>query len=252
MQAHQKERDHSKTPGSDLEGDDSHWVSVYQQAKGPQGKLKWAAVACWSGNQTFDQSEGPNGKEICWWGKGSTCTAVVPVSISGVTVMSAHSSGLVRVIYCVLCVHYLCVYECWCLLTTSNLYIARLQRVLGLQALEGVLDSKHISPKHIIHNVYCVNKQGIVVLKSKAGDWPLSMLFYSGKHCRWYGSDSTSFHIPLCGLMGWGIQLCTFIWLIADLCHAKTNFRFKQIWHFQAVVIQFAFKWLSELCLFYC
>ncbi|XP_041916400.1 DEP domain-containing protein 1B [Alosa sapidissima] len=50
--------------------------------------------------------------------------------------------------------------------------LAELQRGLGLQSLEGVLDSKHVNPKHIIHNVYCVNKQGIVVLKNKTDDLP--------------------------------------------------------------------------------
>lgn len=45
-----------------------------------------------------------------------------------------------------------------------------LQTVLGLQSLDGVLDAKLLSPKHIVHNVFGVNKQGIVVLKNKAGE----------------------------------------------------------------------------------
>lgn len=45
-----------------------------------------------------------------------------------------------------------------------------LQTVLGLRSLDGVLDAKLLSPKHIVHNVFGVNKQGIVVLKNKAGE----------------------------------------------------------------------------------
>lgn len=44
-----------------------------------------------------------------------------------------------------------------------------LQRVLGLASLDGVLNPAHVSGKHIVHNVFHVNKSGIVVLESKAG-----------------------------------------------------------------------------------
>ncbi|XP_063066414.1 DEP domain-containing protein 1B [Engraulis encrasicolus] len=57
--------------------------------------------------------------------------------------------------------------QVWRAMTQSEL-----QRVLGLQSLDGILVSKDINPKHIIHNVYCINKQGIVVLKNKAEDLP--------------------------------------------------------------------------------
>lgn len=40
---------------------------------------------------------------------------------------------------------------------------------MGLQSLDGVLDAKLMSSKHIVHNVFSVNKQGIVVLTNKAG-----------------------------------------------------------------------------------
>ncbi len=50
-----------------------------------------------------------------------------------------------------------------------NTFIS-LQTVLGLQSLDGVLDAKLLSPKHILHNVFGVNNQGIVVLKNKAGE----------------------------------------------------------------------------------
>lgn len=46
---------------------------------------------------------------------------------------------------------------------------ASLQRVLGLVSLDGVLNPAHVSGKHIVHNVFKVNKSGIVVLENKAG-----------------------------------------------------------------------------------
>lgn len=46
---------------------------------------------------------------------------------------------------------------------------ASLQRVLGLVSLDGVLNPAHVSGKHIVHNVFNVNKSGIVVLENKAG-----------------------------------------------------------------------------------
>ncbi|XP_036385743.1 DEP domain-containing protein 1B, partial [Megalops cyprinoides] len=54
----------------------------------------------------------------------------------------------------------------------KSMTLAHLQRVLGLKSLDGVLDAKLINPKHIVHNVYTVNKQGVVVLKDKSEDLP--------------------------------------------------------------------------------
>ncbi|XP_035245853.1 DEP domain-containing protein 1B [Anguilla anguilla] len=54
----------------------------------------------------------------------------------------------------------------------KSMTLAHLQRVLGLESLDGVLDTKTLNPKHIVHNVYSVNKQGIVVLKERSGDLP--------------------------------------------------------------------------------
>lgn len=51
----------------------------------------------------------------------------------------------------------------------TNLCSFSLQRVLGLKTLEGVLDPTHVKSKHIVHNVFSVNKMGIVVLENKAG-----------------------------------------------------------------------------------
>lgn len=44
-----------------------------------------------------------------------------------------------------------------------------LQRVLGLDSFDGVLNPIHVSGKHIVHNVFSVNKSGIVILENKAG-----------------------------------------------------------------------------------
>ncbi len=73
-----------------------------------------------------------------------------------------------------------------------NTFIS-LQTVLGLQSLDGVLDAKLLSPKHILHNVFGVNKQGIVVLKNKAGEqglylnpWNLTAHFWWISFCVLY------------------------------------------------------------------
>ncbi|KAJ8395622.1 hypothetical protein AAFF_G00031030 [Aldrovandia affinis] len=54
----------------------------------------------------------------------------------------------------------------------KSMTLAHVQRVLGLESLDGVLDAKLLNPKHIVHNVYSVNKQGVVVLKNKSDDLP--------------------------------------------------------------------------------
>ncbi|XP_060764802.1 DEP domain-containing protein 1B-like [Neoarius graeffei] len=54
----------------------------------------------------------------------------------------------------------------------KSMTLKHLQSVLGLQSLDGVLDAKLLNPKHIVYNVFSVNKQGIVVLKNKAEDLP--------------------------------------------------------------------------------
>ncbi|CDQ79815.1 DEP domain-containing protein 1B [Oncorhynchus mykiss] len=58
----------------------------------------------------------------------------------------------------------------------KKMTIAHLQRVLGLKTMDGVLDPKHVNAKHIIHNVFSVNKTGIVIVKNKAEDMPYWVL----------------------------------------------------------------------------
>ncbi|XP_053182939.1 DEP domain-containing protein 1B [Scomber japonicus] len=54
----------------------------------------------------------------------------------------------------------------------KSMTIAQLQRALGLKTLDGVLNPIHVKGKHIVHNVFSVNKTGIVVLENKAEDMP--------------------------------------------------------------------------------
>ncbi|XP_076876879.1 DEP domain-containing protein 1B-like isoform X2 [Brachyhypopomus gauderio] len=54
----------------------------------------------------------------------------------------------------------------------KSMTLTHLQGILGLQSLDGLLDSKLLRPEHIVHNVFSVNKQGIVVLKNRAEDLP--------------------------------------------------------------------------------
>ncbi|KFP23644.1 DEP domain-containing protein 1B [Colius striatus] len=52
------------------------------------------------------------------------------------------------------------------------MYFYRLQKVLGLDSLDEVLDTKLVNSKHIIQNAYNVNKQGIVTLEDKLKELP--------------------------------------------------------------------------------
>ncbi|KAM3615126.1 uncharacterized protein V6R79_023790 [Siganus canaliculatus] len=54
----------------------------------------------------------------------------------------------------------------------KSMTVTHLQRVLGLSSLDGVLNPAHVNGKHIVHNVFSVNKSGIVVLENKAEDMP--------------------------------------------------------------------------------
>ncbi|XP_013880076.1 DEP domain-containing protein 1B isoform X1 [Austrofundulus limnaeus] len=54
----------------------------------------------------------------------------------------------------------------------KSMTIAHLQRVLGLKTLDGILDPVYVNGKHIVHNIFSVNKAGIVVLENKAEDMP--------------------------------------------------------------------------------
>ncbi|XP_043545240.1 DEP domain-containing protein 1B-like isoform X1 [Chiloscyllium plagiosum] len=54
----------------------------------------------------------------------------------------------------------------------KSMTLAYLQKILGLDSLEGVLDSKLLNPKHIIYNVHHINKQGVVILENKLEELP--------------------------------------------------------------------------------
>uniref|UniRef100_A0A8C1EZ28 DEP domain containing 1B n=1 Tax=Cyprinus carpio carpio TaxID=630221 RepID=A0A8C1EZ28_CYPCA len=55
--------------------------------------------------------------------------------------------------------HSIAIGEIWKSMTLTHLQTT----VLGLQFLDGLLDAELLSPKHIVHNVFGVNTQGIVV-----------------------------------------------------------------------------------------
>lgn len=50
--------------------------------------------------------------------------------------------------------------------------LSYLQKSLGLDSLEEVLDVKLVNSKFIIHNVYSVSKQGVVILDDKSKELP--------------------------------------------------------------------------------
>lgn len=58
------------------------------------------------------------------------------------------------------------------------MYFCRLQKVLGLDSLDEVLDAKLVNSKHIVQNVYNVNKQGIVTLEDKSSEYFRNPLFF--------------------------------------------------------------------------
>ncbi|XP_030048140.1 DEP domain-containing protein 1B isoform X2 [Microcaecilia unicolor] len=58
----------------------------------------------------------------------------------------------------------------------KSMTLLHLQRILGLDLLNDVLDTKLVNPKHIMHNVYCTNKQGVVILEDKSEELPHWML----------------------------------------------------------------------------
>ncbi|XP_028661273.1 DEP domain-containing protein 1B-like isoform X1 [Erpetoichthys calabaricus] len=57
--------------------------------------------------------------------------------------------------------------QIWKTMTLTNL-----QKILGLDSLDGLLDSHSLNSKNILHNVYKVNKQGVVILEDKSEELP--------------------------------------------------------------------------------
>ncbi|NWU05106.1 DEP1B protein, partial [Cephalopterus ornatus] len=54
----------------------------------------------------------------------------------------------------------------------KSMTLSQLQKVLGLDSLDEVLDAKLVNSKHIVQNAYNVNKQGIVTLEDKSKELP--------------------------------------------------------------------------------
>nr|XP_020862951.1 DEP domain-containing protein 1B isoform X2 [Phascolarctos cinereus] len=54
----------------------------------------------------------------------------------------------------------------------KSMTLSHLQKILELDSLEEVLDTKLVNSKFIIHNVYSVSKQGVVILTDKSKELP--------------------------------------------------------------------------------
>ncbi|KAJ6669884.1 hypothetical protein lerEdw1_000433 [Lerista edwardsae] len=54
----------------------------------------------------------------------------------------------------------------------KSMTLSHLQKILGLDSLDDMLDTKLVNPKYIIQNVYNVNKQGVVILEDKSKELP--------------------------------------------------------------------------------
>lgn len=57
------------------------------------------------------------------------------------------------------------------------IFFFSLQKILGLDSLEEVLDIKLVKSKFIMHNVYSVSKQGVVILDDKSSKCIETILF---------------------------------------------------------------------------
>lgn len=51
----------------------------------------------------------------------------------------------------------------------NYVYCFSLQKILGIAALDEVLDQRYVNPQNIIHNMTKVNKHGVVTLEDKTG-----------------------------------------------------------------------------------
>ncbi|XP_057645797.1 DEP domain-containing protein 1B [Chionomys nivalis] len=58
----------------------------------------------------------------------------------------------------------------------KSMTLSYLQKVLGLDSLEEVLNTKLVNSKFIIHNVYSVSKQGVVILDDRSKELPYWVL----------------------------------------------------------------------------
>ncbi|XP_078531254.1 DEP domain-containing protein 1B isoform X1 [Lissotriton helveticus] len=77
----------------------------------------------------------------------------------------------------------------------KTMTLTHLQKILGLDSMENVLDSKFVNPKHIIYNVYNTNKQGVVILKDKSKELPHWVL--SAMQCLANWPSSTDLNRPM-------------------------------------------------------
>lgn len=78
-----------------------------------------------------------------------------------------------------------------------------LQRVLGLTSLDGVLNPAHVSGKHIVHNVFSVNRSGIVILENKAGVYSFIIGIVYLQRIRNFDPLYLLLHLQRTCLIGW-------------------------------------------------
>ncbi|KAM6963137.1 DEP domain-containing protein 1A [Aplochiton taeniatus] len=71
-----------------------------------------------------------------------------------------------------------------------DITLTHLQKILGLTALEDVLDQRHVNPQNIIYNMTRVNKHGVVTLDDKTADLPHWVLSAMKSLANWPKYDS--------------------------------------------------------------
>ncbi|XP_067086308.1 DEP domain-containing protein 1A [Osmerus mordax] len=72
-----------------------------------------------------------------------------------------------------------------------DITLTHLQKILGVTALEDVLDLRHVNPQNIVYNMTTVNKHGVVTLEDKTDDIPPWVLSAMKCLASWPKSDSS-------------------------------------------------------------
>ncbi|XP_062308806.1 DEP domain-containing protein 1A isoform X1 [Osmerus eperlanus] len=72
-----------------------------------------------------------------------------------------------------------------------DITLTHLQKILGVTALEDVLDLRHVNPQNIVYNMTNVNKHGVVTLEDKTDDIPPWVLSAMKCLASWPKSDSS-------------------------------------------------------------
>uniref|UniRef100_A0A3Q2YUH8 DEP domain containing 1B n=1 Tax=Hippocampus comes TaxID=109280 RepID=A0A3Q2YUH8_HIPCM len=73
----------------------------------------------------------------------------------------------------------------------KSMTAAHLQQVLGLTTLDGILNPAHVKGKYIVHNVFNINKSGIVVLENNDDDMPYWVISAMKCLAKWPNGNDT-------------------------------------------------------------